>query len=343
LLLFSVLFGVWVANFVAFDGDTLRELAAQFLTLAEKQGATVPLMIGHRITGFSLLCTGDVAESRAHSDRALALYDPAEHSRLATRFSEDTKVVALTSRSLALWMLGYPESALADADQALEHARQISQVTLMYALAFAGMTNIRCRDYATATAKFDEIVALADQTGALFWKVIGMLCRGCTSALTGKASDAVHTIPSVITAYRSAGSTILVPFFLSCLTRAYAELGQFNDARRCIREAMTAVETTKETWNEAEVHRTTGEIALLSPEPDAAKAQVYFERALAVAQTQQARSFELRAATSLARLWRDQGKRTEAHGLLAPVYGWFTEGFGTPDLREAKALLKELA
>ena len=106
---------------------------------------------------------------------------------------------------------------------------------------------------------------------------------------------------------------------------------------------MTAIETTKETWNEAEVHRTAGEIALLSPEPDAAKAQVYFERALAVAQTQQARSFELRAATSLARLWRDQGKRTEAHGLLAPVYGWFTEGFGTPDLREAKALLKELA
>ena len=106
---------------------------------------------------------------------------------------------------------------------------------------------------------------------------------------------------------------------------------------------MTAVETTKETWNEAEVHRTTGEIALLSPEPDAAKAQVYFERALAVAQSQQARSFELRAATSLARLWRDQGKRTEAHGLLAPVYGWFTEGFGTPDLRETKALLKELA
>ena len=106
---------------------------------------------------------------------------------------------------------------------------------------------------------------------------------------------------------------------------------------------MTAVETTKETWNESEVHRTAGEIALLSPEPDAAKAQVYFEHALAAAQTQQARSFELRAATSLARLWRDQGKRTEAHGLLAPVYGWFTEGFGTPDLREAKALLKELA
>ena len=109
LLLFSVLYGFWLANFVAFDGDVSDELAAQFLTLAEKQGSTVPLMIGHRIVGSSLLCTGDIAEGRAHSDRAIALYDPAEHRRLATRFSEDIEVTALSSRSLALWMLGYPE------------------------------------------------------------------------------------------------------------------------------------------------------------------------------------------------------------------------------------------
>ena len=130
--------------------------------------------------------------------------------------------------------------------------------------------------------------------------------------------------------------------YLSYLARAHAELGQFDDAWRCIREAMTAVETTKETWFEAEVHRIAGEIALMSPEPDVAKAEAYFERALAVARTQQAKSWELRAATSLARLWRDQGKRAEAHELLAPVYGWFTEGFDTLDLKEAKALLDAL-
>jgi predicted ATPase len=124
---------------------------------------------------------------------------------------------------------------------------------------------------------------------------------------------------------------------------AYSEVGQFDDARRCLAEAMAAVETTKEKWLEADVHRIAGEIALKSSQPDAAKAEAYFERALSVARAQQARSWELRAAMSLAGLWRDQGKRDEARDLLAPVYGWFTEGFDTLDLREAKALLDALA
>jgi predicted ATPase len=128
----------------------------------------------------------------------------------------------------------------------------------------------------------------------------------------------------------------------SHLGSAYAELGQLDDAWRCIAEAMTAVETTKERWFEAEVHRIAGEIALKSPQPDTGKAEAYFEHALAVARQQQAKSWELRAAMSMARLWRDQGKRNEARDLLAPVYGWFTEGFDTRDLKEAKALLNEL-
>jgi predicted ATPase len=139
------------------------------------------------------------------------------------------------------------------------------------------------------------------------------------------------------------GSNTVWAVVLILLARAYAELGQFDDAWRCIGEAMTAIETTKERWYEAEIHRTAGEIALKSPEPDAAKAQTYFERALAVARAQRAKSWELRAAMSIARLKRGQGKRDEARDLLAPVYGWFTEGFDTLDLKEAKALLDELA
>jgi predicted ATPase len=129
---------------------------------------------------------------------------------------------------------------------------------------------------------------------------------------------------------------------MSHLARAYAELDQFDDAWRCVGEAMTAVETVKERWCEAEIHRVAGEITLMSPEPDAAKAEAYFERALAVARKQQAKSWELRGAMSMARLWRDQGKRQQARNLLAPVYGWFTEGFDTLDLKEAKTLLDEL-
>jgi predicted ATPase len=133
-----------------------------------------------------------------------------------------------------------------------------------------------------------------------------------------------------------------MPFHLLHLARAHAELGLFEEAWRCIDEAMTAAETTKETWCEAEIHRTAGEIALMVPETDAAKAQAHFERAMAIARAQKAKSWELRAATSYARLMGDLGRVSEAHDLLAPVYGWFTEGFATKDLKDAKALLDEL-
>jgi len=135
----------------------------------------------------------------------------------------------------------------------------------------------------------------------------------------------------------------MIPSYLSYLAGAHAELRQFDNAARCIGEAMTTLETTKERWHEAEVNRIAGEIALLPPESDIAKAEAYFERALAVAREQQARSWELRAAMSMARLWRDQGKPQQALELLAPVYGWFTEGFDTRDLKDAKALLAEMS
>jgi predicted ATPase len=213
----------------------------------------------------------------------------------------------------------------------------------MYALAIISLTHDFCGNYAVANAQIDELVALAEEKGALFWKALGMMSQGRVLALTGKAWDAVHMITSGITASRSTGATQVMPRHLSHLAGAYAELGQFDDAWRCISEAMTAIETTKERWHEAEVNRTAGEIALKSPESDAAKAEAYFERALAVARQQQAKSWELRAAMSMARLWRDQGKREEARDLLAQVHGWFTEGFDTLDLKEAKALMEELA
>jgi predicted ATPase len=211
--------------------------------------------------------------------------------------------------------------------------------TLMYAL---GNPYTLCGDHAALAAQAQELVALAEEKGSLFWKAIGMMNQGNVLALTGRASDATEMLISGISAYRTTGSTLLLPLHLPRLARAHAALGHFEEAWRCIGEATTAVETTKEKWCEAEVHRVAGEIALKSPEPDAAKAQAYFERALTVARAQQAKSWELRAATSLARLWRDQGKPQQARELLAPVYGWFTEGFDTPDLKEAKAMLDKL-
>jgi tetratricopeptide (TPR) repeat protein len=167
--------------------------------------------------------------------------------------------------------------------------------------------------------------------------------KGWLLGLIGRASNALQMITSAIAAWRSTGSIMYLPSWLSNLAGAHADLGQLDEAWRCIGEAMSTIETTKERWFEAEVNRIAGEIVLKAPTADAAKAEAYFERALAVARAQQAKSLELRAAMSMARLWRDQGKREEARDLLAPVYNWFTEGFDTLDLKEAKKLLDELS
>jgi predicted ATPase len=296
------------------------------------------------VSGTPSRFTGDISESRTHYDQAIALYDPAEHRTLATRFGQDVGVAVLSFRSYALWVLGYPEAALADADHALTDAREVGQAaTLMFALRFTSFTHIFCANYAAANAQADELIALADEKGALLWKTSKMTLKGQLFAVIGKASDAVPMITSGISALRSMGVKVFMPSYFSYLARAYADLGQFDDAWRCVGEAISTIETTKERWFEAEVNRIAGEIALMSPEPDAAKAEAYFERALAVARQQQAKSWELRAAMSLAGLWRDQRKVQQARELLAPVYGWFTEGFDTRDLKEAKALLEELS
>jgi class 3 adenylate cyclase/predicted ATPase len=344
LLLFSVLYGFFIANFAAANGEVVRELAAQFLALAEKRGAIIPVMMGHRLMAMALILTGDLGKVRAHYDRAMALYDPIEHRSLAKRFGQDVGVSILSYRSLALWVLGYPKAALADAERAVRDARETGQATtLMYALSITSYALIDCGNYAVAKAQADELITLAHEKSAPQWMGGGMIHRGCVLALTGKTSDAVEVLVAGLNLGSTTGTRAHWPWFLSHLARAYVKLGQFEYAWRCINEAMTTVEATKERWCEAEVHRMAGEIALMSPEPDPVKAEAYFERALAVARGQEAKSWELRAAMSTARLWRDQGKRQQAHDLLAPVYGWFTEGFDTLDLKEAKALLDELA
>jgi len=344
LLLFSVLYGFWVANHTAFNGDLVGELATKFLALAEERGATIPLMIGHRLMGTSLLVAGDFTDARAHLDRSIARYEPSEHRPLATRFGQDNRVASLSYRSLALWGLGYPETALKDTTQLLKDAREIGQaVTLMFALFYASLALTLYGDHATAATRADEIAALADKSGASFWKMAGMMNRGVVFALTSKASEAVQLISYGLATFHSMGGKLFTPFYLSSLAHAQAQLGHPDDAWRCIGEAMTVVQTTKERWYEAEIHRIAGEVALMSPKPDAAKAEAYYRSALAIGRAQHAKSLELRAAMSMAQLWRDPRTRLQAYDLLASVYGSFTEGFDTLDLRRAKALLNELA
>jgi len=213
----------------------------------------------------------------------------------------------------------------------------------MVALCITSLTRILCGNFSAAEAQSDEVIPLAKEKVSPIWEGFGMMNRGCVLQAYDRDAEAVETTTAGMAVYQSSRATIYVPFFLSHLSVLYARLGRLEDASRCIHEAMNRLESTKERWCEAELCRIAGQIALLSREPDAARAQTCFERALAVARQQQAKSWELRGAMSLARLRRDQGKRVEARELLAPVYEWFTEGLNTRDLKKAKALLEELA
>jgi tetratricopeptide (TPR) repeat protein len=256
LLLYSVLVGFWTANAGAFNGDALLTLAAQFLALAEKQGATIPLMIGHRLMGYSLVSTGSLAESRRHYDLAIALYDPAAHRLLAMQFGHDVRVGILAVKSLLLWFLGYPDAAFAETDQALKDAREIGQAgTLLHALNFAIIAHFLFGNYATVEALAKEFFILADQKAAFaVWKPAALLYQGWLFAITGRASEAVQLITPGVAACRSAGTTAFTPVGLSLLAKSYADIGQLDDAWRSLDEAETVIERTKETWFEAYVH-----------------------------------------------------------------------------------------
>jgi predicted ATPase len=265
LLLFSVLHGIFAANVVAFNADVSRDLAAQFLAFAEKQKVSGLRVFGHSFLGGTLVIAGDITQGRAHLDQGFALFDPAERRPLAMRFGEDPRVANLCYRSWALWLLGYPETARADIDQALQDARESGHaVSLLWALNGSLFVDILCGNYRTANARADEFIALSDEKDSAYWRTFGMLHRGRLLGLTGRASDAVQMISSSLTTSRSIGTTLLDPTWLSSLASAYANTGQFVDAWRCLGEAMTAIKTTGERWFEAEINRMAGEIAFKS-------------------------------------------------------------------------------
>ena len=195
-------------------------------------------MVGHRAMGHSLLLTGHIIEGRAHYDQAIALYDPAQHRAVASRFGQDLRVATTCFRSWACWLLGYPEAALADAARALADARQTGQAaTLMMALNVTSFIHTHCGNFATANAQADEVITLADEKGATLWKAWGMINQGCVSALAGKASDAVRMATAGHTAWRSTGAIVHGPLFFSLMwkpirgIRAHSDDGKFRAAR----------------------------------------------------------------------------------------------------------------
>ena len=339
---FSVLYGLWAANYVAMDVNTLLPLAKQILARAQEGNATGPLLIGNRLTATSLLMLGQFEAARVHYDRAVALYVPELHRPLAARFGQDIGVTALVYRAWALWHLGYPDAALKDATAALENAREIGQSgTLMYTLYHVAIPEILAGQVAAAQAHAEELSSLGEDKGAPLWRGFALILRGWTSSLTSHEADAAEMIAAGLDAYAATGGAAFNPIFLCALARAHAACGRFDAAQKSISDALDHIQRTNERWAEAEVHRTAGELIATAGRNNK-EAEAHFHRSLAIARQQGARSWELRAATSLARLWRDADRHPEARVVLAPVYGWFSEGFGTQDLQQAKALLAEL-
>jgi predicted ATPase len=328
---------------MAFKGDVACELAEQFHALAQSQNARVPRMIGHMLMGISLVLVGRVADGRSHLDRVIALYDPTEHRPLATRFGHDVRMTAFCWRAMALWILGYPEATAMDIEHALRDAREVGHAaTSMFALSHTSLAHILRRDHAAASALAGELVTLAEEKGSLYWKSYGQMLQGWLLAQAGRPSDAVAIATTAIAAIRSTGATAYAPWYMSYLAEAYAKLGQFENAGRCIAEATNAAETTREKWCEADIHRIAGDVALMLDGSDTTKAEASFERALSIARGQNAKSFELRAALRRARLWHSQGNRPEARGLLMSALAGLPENSDTPDTIEARALLDTL-
>jgi predicted ATPase len=273
----------------------------------------------------------------------MAVYRPGEYRLSRFRFAQvETGVAALCYRSWVLWLLGYPDSALKDVQTLLQEARKLKEpATLLAALFHACMPELLSGAVTTAEAHGEELLSLAEDKVAPQWRAHGIIIRGRALLMRGQPADAAKLIMTGVGDVVSTGCTHFKPLFLAEMARAHGQCSEFAEAESCISEALHIAQGTREKWAEAEIYRTAGELALATGNPG--DAEVYFVHGLSVAREQNAKAWELRIATSLARLWHNGRRHSEAIDLLAGVYGEFTEGFDTLDLREAKNLLDSLA
>ncbi len=342
--IFPVLFGRQVFHLVSGRMAKAHQLAEEFLHLADGQQDDAPRLVGHRLHGLVSLCIGNLTAARRHLEQAVALYQPERHRSLIFLYGQDVKVAALSSLHWTLWLLGHPDQALERSQEALDQARALSHAyTLGFALGFIGIVDTLRRDWQGARRHTDSGLALAAEHALPHWTGNALLTLGRTLAAQGRVADGIASMKEGLTTYRAHHAAVFVPMYLVWLAEAYGEAGTAEEGLNFLDEAEAAMEMGDERYYEAERHRITGELLLARSARNRTKAELAFRHAIEIARVQEAKSLELRAATSLARLWRKQKKTGEARDLLAPVYGWFTEGFDTPDLKDAKALLDELS
>jgi predicted ATPase len=340
--LFPVLFGLWVSYLAPAEHKKGRDLAEQLFNLAQRVGDPVLLLQAHQALGTASFWLGEPTVAREHLDQGIALYDPERHRSHAFVYGQDPGVLCLAYAALTLWLLGYPDQALKRRDEALALANRIAHpFSLALALFFAAWLHELRKEWPMAAEHAEATVALSAEQGFADWLLLGTLFRG--QALVGqeRTDEGIAQMRDTLAALPSIGFEITRPYFLVTLAAAYGKAGRTDDAPALVAEALALVDRHDERMWEAEIYRVKG--ALLLESSGSSEAETCFQRAIEIARHQSAKSLELRATTSLARLLDKQGRQDKARRMLAEIYGWFTEGFDTADLKDAKALLEELS
>ena len=340
--LFSVLRGLWQFYNGRGAYQTAREVGEQCLQLAHQGDDTARLLEAHHTLWTTHFLTGELPLARTHMEQGLALLDPEQSRALAVTYGHDPGVCCRGGAAVVLWLLGYPDQALRQLHAAHALAQEVAHPP---SLAFARMLTAIAyqlrREADAAHGQAEALIALATEQGFTLFLAIGGIVRGATQTALGQRGEQIGQIRRHLAAVRETGSAVWEPYFLGLLADLYAQDGQVEAGLATLDEALAA-QATGQRLVEAELYRLRGSLVLQMGRPQA-EVETWLRRALDVARRQEAKSLELRAAMSLSRLRQQQGKRKEAHDLLAEVYAWFTEGFDTADLQEAKALLEELA
>ena len=343
LQLFVALRGLQTFHAVRAELQMASELAEELLLLAQRQHDPTLLVFAHLSLGSTLFHRGAFVQARVHLEQGMALDVPPLDHAPAFLYGHGAGVVCLSWATLALWLLGYPDQAQQRGHEALTRARQLAQpLGLAFALNWVAWLHQLRREPQAAQDQAEAAMALCAEQGFAQLLAFGRLLRGWTLTARQQGEDGIVHIHEGLVAYQSTGAAVGRPQQLALLAEAHGQVRQAEVGLVVLTEALQVVEQTGERSYEAELHRLTGQLLLARSTAHHTEAEACFRRALDVARHQQAKSWELRAAINLSRLWQQQGKRPEAHALLAPIYDWFTEGFDTADLQEARALLEEL-
>jgi len=338
----SVLRGQWIFYSVRADYRTALALGQQMLALAEDNGNPEHLVEAHLALGVIAIYRGDFIASRLHLEQSIALYHAHGQPLQTFHYMGHSWVFCLSYLARTLWLLGYAEQALQRSQEGLTLAQRLSiPMTMAQAQGMHTLLYQVRREIELTQEWSEKTMAYAAEYGFPYWLTLGSMYKGWALAQQGQLDVGITQFLQGLEAYRATGAKLGLSWFLAVLAELYGKSGQIAEGLRAMAEARAYINHTEEVYYEAEVHRLTGELLLMQGGPEAV-AEAHLLKALEAARRQSAKSWELRAATSLSRLWQQQGKRAEARQLLEPIYGWFTEGFDTADLKDAKALLEEL-